>query len=198
MQLDCLLVARDPQVRRALSPLLSTLSIEPKACGSADDALAALRTVKYDSVIVDCVDIENGGKLLRDMRHNTANVKTIAVALLPNNAGREWVQLPAHFLLEKPISYDMAARTMRLARDLMLQDKRRYFRHRVEFKATLIMGKDQLEVAGTNISSGGMAVQSPIALQTSTQCRVDFTLPNLQMPLSAAGEIVWANAENAA
>jgi DNA-binding response OmpR family regulator len=198
MLLECLVVARDPQVQRTLSPLLSSMNIQLRTSNTLEDATLKMRDVKYDSVIVDCVDLPGAGDLLRNMRKNSANAKTIALALTPVKPGREWVTLPAHFLLEKPISMEMAARTIRLMRDLMTQEKRRYFRYAVMFTASVTQNAGRIDVQGTNVSAGGMAVKTTKPLQVGSKCGVEFMLPGMKSTAIATGEVVWANAQNQA
>ena len=82
MRLDCLVVARDSNLLRVLTAALVQAKIEPKVCATAEDALARLHAVKFDAVMVDCVEFEQGFEVLHSIRKTPPNRRTLVFAIV--------------------------------------------------------------------------------------------------------------------
>ncbi len=192
--MDCLLVARDPNLLRVLTTTLNQLVIESSVCPDAEEALDWLHRTKFDSVLVDCVEFDaDAVRVLQSVRRAEPNSHAIVLALVDQDPPAPRSELGANFVLERPLQPDLLARSLRAARSLMIQERRRYFRHPVDLSASLIRGHNEVRVTMTNVSSGGLAFRTEKPLNVGWSGQVEFTLPEVRLRMECQGEIVWLN-----
>jgi CheY-like chemotaxis protein len=195
MELESLLLSRDPQVIRVLRPTLEKLSIDVEVCRGARSGSEILSSEKFDAVIVDCDDLQGGLEVLEGLRKGTSNKNSVAFAILNGNTTTQKAfQLGANFVLQKPISALNAMRCFSAAVGFMARERRRYFRHPVEISVTLVFGQDQeLKATTSNISEGGMAILFRGKLPKGGVSKVVFTLPDTHIAMEPKAEIAWAD-----
>ena len=160
MQLESLLLSRDPEVIRVLQPALEKLSIDVEVCGGVSSGQEILRTEKFDAVLVDCDDVQGALGVLESLRKSASNKNSVTFAILNGaTSTQQAFQMGANFVLQKPISAVNANRCLGAAINFMIRERRRYFRHPVELPATITFSEgDKLKATMTNISEGGMAI----------------------------------------
>jgi CheY-like chemotaxis protein len=199
MILDCLVVVRDPTLLRVLTGSLGQAGIAAKVCASAEDAIARLRDVKFDSVMVDCVELEEGAEVLRSVRRSPPNRKSIVFAIVDEECSpQERAATGANFVLERPIHPDLLNRSLRAARSLMVQEHRRYFRYKVDIAVSLILGNNERRVTATNISSGGMAIECDKPIELGWTGTIEFSIKEIGLHMQVKGEAVWLSADRQA
>ena len=197
MAMDCLVLLSDPKLQCVLSGLLGGLDIAVHLAVDPDEALGAMMQTKFDAVIVDCCEFANGAAIIRSMRQLAPNGKTIAFAILPADMPQHLrTEIQAHFVIQQPLSVDLMTRSLRAARDMMLQERRRYFRYAIELRVTLETMHagamyEELQVRTTNLSAGGMAVVVNAHLKPSWFGKIQFSLPEGGGRIEARGEIAW-------
>src|SRR6202023_2225905 len=77
---------------------------------------------------------------------------------------------------------------------MMPRERRRYYRHPLDFTVTAIFGNDErLEAKATNISEGGMAVSFSEPLPASGLSKVSFVLPEMPAALEFRADLAWAD-----
>ncbi|HZQ90234.1 MAG TPA: PilZ domain-containing protein [Terriglobales bacterium] len=196
MTLECLLVVRNPTLLRVLTDHLESAGIHPNVCAAADDALARLQATKFDAVMVDCVEVEDGAEVLRTVRASAPNRRAIVFAIVDGESTpRERAEMGANFVLERPISPDLLGRSLRAARNLMLQERRRYFRLPVSFGVSLLSGNNEIRGTVTNVSSGGLAFQLDRKIEVGWLGQVEFTVTEIKLKMEVKGEVVWLSPE---
>jgi CheY-like chemotaxis protein len=195
MELESLLLSRDPQVIRVLRPTLEKLSIDVEVCGGARSGSEILSSEKFDAVIVDCDDLEGGLEVLEGLRKRTSNKNSVAFAILNGNTTTQKAfQLGANFVLQKPISALNAMRCFSAAVGFISRERHRYFRYPVEIPVTAVFGQDQeLKATTSNISEGGMAIRFPGKLPDRGISKVVFTLPDTNISMEPKAEIAWVD-----
>jgi CheY-like chemotaxis protein len=195
MELESLLLSRDPQVIRVLRPTLEKLSIDVEVCRGARSGNEILSSEKFDAVIVDCDDLQGGLEVLEGLRKGRSNKNSVAFAILNGNTTTQKAfQLGANFVLQKPISPLNAMRCFSAAVGFMARERRRYFRHRVEIPITIVFGQgEELKATTTNISEGGMAIRFRGKLPKGGVSKVVFALPETHISMEPKGEIAWAD-----
>ena len=82
MQLESLLLSRDPEVIRVLQPTLEKLAIDVEVCRGVKSGNEILTTEKFDAVIVDCDDLKGGLDGLANLKKNASNRNSVAFAIL--------------------------------------------------------------------------------------------------------------------
>jgi hypothetical protein len=151
-----------------------------------------MRDARLDAVIVDCCDFAEGPQLIRTMRRMPANTHAIAFAVMPQNAtSQACSQTEAHFVLQQPLSIDLLTRTFRAARNLMLQEQRRFFRYPVQTAVTLSGSSGELRGRCTNLSAGGLALLPLEGLESTWSGKVKFELPERGGTVEGRAEVAW-------
>jgi len=195
MGLQSLLVSRDTQVIRVLRPTLEKLAIEVEVCRGARSGNEILLSEKFDGVIVDCDDLQGGLDLLQDLRKGTSNKNSVAFAILNGQTTTQRAfELGANFVLQKPISPLNASRCFSAAVGFMARERRRYFRHAVDFPVRALFGQEsELKATATNVSEGGMALRFKGKLPKGGLSKIAFSLPGSSVSLELRGDIAWAD-----
>jgi CheY-like chemotaxis protein len=195
MELESLLLCRDPDTLRIFRRALDDLGIRVEIATVAESALERLDRNKFDAVIVDCDDLAGGAEVLTGVQQSPSNKRAIAIAII-NGATtmRAAFEMGAHFALDKPITSERALRALRAAHGFMVTEQRRYFRHPVDSQAYLSFGVvRQLPCRTTNISEGGMAVSLREQISPNWMVEVRFELPGVPEPLEVKGEFAWSD-----
>jgi len=195
MSFATLLLSRDPDLVRPLRTALESHSIGVEICVGPNAGVEILTAEHFDSVFVDCDDIEGGAQLLRDLRSMPANKSSVAIAVLnQRTTTAEAFQLGANFVVQKPMSTANADRCANAAVAMMTREKRRYYRHAQNFAVTAIFGKDEArEANATNLSEGGMAVSFNEPLPASGLTKIHFYLPGLNTLMELRADVAWSD-----
>jgi len=73
----------------------------------------------------------------------------------------------------------------------MNAQQQRYFRVTIETPVLLQWEGKQVMATGVNVSSGGLAIQSPIGLPHSSVIEISFTLPETNSTIEAKAKVLW-------
>jgi len=84
-----------------------------------------------------------------------------------------------------------------ISKDLLEQERRRYFRHAVNLAVSLSDGTSEQQARMTNLSGGGMAVRLTKPVKRGTALDFAFELAP-GMRVSGKGELTWVNSEGVA
>lgn len=194
--LKALLLTRDQEILRVIRRVLDTVAIEMETATSTDTARQILARRKFDSVLIDCDDVQSGCDVIRELRKGRSNAKSIVFAITNKiTSVKDAFELGANFVLEKPISADRATRSLRAAHGLIMRERRRYHRHPVKATAHLSYGSNR-DVATplSNISEGGIGLAASRTPEMKGPVSLRLELPGCKRFLEAKGEFVWATA----
>ena len=193
MQLESLLLSRDPEVIRVVQPALEKLSIDVEVCRGVNSGQEILRTERFDAIIVDCDDLKGALGVLEGLRKSVSNKNSATFAIVNGNTTTQQAfKMGANFVLQKPISALNAKRCFSAAVNFMMRERRRYFRHPVEMPATLSFGEGQkMKVTVTNLSEGGMAIFFRGPLPKGRVSTVSFNLPGAASALEPKVQVAW-------
>src|ERR1700749_945828 len=158
MTLESILLSQDQEVVRVLRPTLEKLSIDVEICSEARYGADILITDKFDAVIFYCDDLSGGLALLQGLRNTPSNKNSVAFAVLngKRTTNQDAFGMGANFVLQKPIRTLNASRRFRAALNLMLKERRRYFRQAVKMDVSVVLEGKALHATSTNISEGGI------------------------------------------
>jgi c-di-GMP-binding flagellar brake protein YcgR len=196
MSLQSLVFCPDEKIVRVLRRVLSDLEIAVERCGDADSAIRKLPRQRFEAVIVDCSDEDVASQVLRSARSAPCNKHAVAVAIVDGTTKlRSAFELGAHFVLYKPISSERAKASFRAVRAMMKRERRRNIRVAIEIPVTLTV-KDggQQRAATSDLSEGGIAIQSSQRPKKQGPMSVQFTLPGTSHVVKCMGEVAWENA----
>ncbi len=193
MQLESLLLSRDPEVIRVVQPALEKLSIDVEVCRGVNSGQEILRTERFDAIIVDCDDLKGALGVLEGLRKSVSNKNSVTFAIVNGSTTTQQAfKMGANFVLQKPISALNARRCFSAAVNFMMRERRRYFRHPVEMPATLSFGEGQkMKVTVTNLSEGGMAIFFRGPLPKGGVSTVSFNLPGAASALEPKVQVAW-------
>jgi DNA-binding response OmpR family regulator len=195
MNLDSLLISRDADLLGVLRPALEKISVDVNICPESLPAHDLLAKKKFDAVIIDCDDLQNGFDLLRNLRQSQSNAKSVAFAVVNGKTTtQEAFHSGANFVLQKPLTPLHAARCLNAALNFMVRERRRYFRHPVEMPLRISLSNaHELSAATTNLSEGGMAIRVVGKLPKDANAKFHFTLPSSTITLELKGQIAWSD-----
>jgi DNA-binding NtrC family response regulator len=195
MPLESLLVSRDSDVIQVLQQTMSKLSIDVEVCRGARSSTEILASEKFDAVIVDCDDLQNGVDVLKDLRKSPSNRSSVAFAILNGSTtAHQAFELGATFVMQKPLTPLNAMRCLSAGLGLMVRERRRYFRYTVELEVVFQLDKGQeIKARTTNVSEGGMAIRTVAALGRGDVGKVTLVLPESRGNVEAKAEMVWVD-----
>jgi CheY-like chemotaxis protein len=178
-----------------LRPALEKISVDIEICTGFHDGANMLAKRKFDAVIVDCDDLQNGFDLLRSLRQTQSNAKSVAFAVVNGKTTtQEAFQSGANFVLQKPLTQMQASRCFNAALNFMVRERRRYSRHPVEIPLRICLpNNEELTATSTNVSEGGMAIRFLGKLPKDTRAQLRFTLPASSISLELKAEVAWAD-----
>ncbi len=155
-----------------------------------------LRRRKLDAVIVD-FDLEGAGRFLASIRAGNANRLAPIFACLSSQTQKQYALTSgANFLLQKPLSVEGVKHAFGSAHDMMLRERRRYFRHPVYLPIAVACENEEHRLTTLNLSEGGAAIRGHRPLDSGTLVTFRFALPTAH-EIAGQGEIVWSNEEGA-
>lgn len=195
MNLDSLLISRDASLLGVLRPALEKISVDVQVSTDSRTGNDLLAKEKFDAVIIDCDDLENGFSLLKNLRQTQSNAKSVAFAVVNGKTTtQEAFQSGANFVLQKPLTPLQAVRCFNAALNFMVRERRRYFRHPVDMPLRISLSNDQeMTGAATNVSEGGMAIRILGKLPKDGGGKFAFTLPGTSTSLELKGQIAWSD-----
>jgi DNA-binding response OmpR family regulator len=197
MSLQSLVFCSDEKIVRVLRRVLSDLEIAVERCSDADSAIRKLTRQRFEAVIVDCTDEHLASQVLKSARSAPCNKHAVAVAIVDGTTKlRSAFELGAHFVLYKPISSERAKASFRAVRAMMKRERRRNIRVAIEIPVTLAIkdGAGQQRAVTSDLSEGGIAIQSSQRPKKMGAMSVQFTLPGTSHVVKCMGEIAWENA----
>lgn len=195
MNLESLLISRDAALLGVLRPALEKISVNVHVCAESQPGSDLLAKRKFDAVIIDCDDLQNGFDLLRTLRQTQSNAKSVSFAVLNGKTTtQEAFKSGANFVLQKPLTPLHAARCFNAALNFMVRERRRYFRYPVEMPLRICLPQNQeMTATSTNLSEGGMAIRILGKLPKNAEAQFRFTLPGVNISLELKGEVAWAD-----
>jgi len=179
-------------VHKAAVSMNACANLAPEICAAEE----FLRRRKLDAVIVD-FDLEGAGRFLAWIRTGNANRMAPIFACLSSQTQRQYALTSgANFLLQKPLSVEGVRHVFGSAHDMMLRERRRYFRHPVYLHIAVGCENQEHRFTTLNLSEGGAAIRGHHLLDSGTLVTFRFVLLT-EHDIAGQGEIVWSNEEGA-
>lgn len=185
MELECLLVCKEDMAYRTLSRVLCDLSIAVDHCVSAEGARSSLAEGSHDLIVLEWEGSESS-KLVHQLwsKHKKPTVVAICEDSSPVTG--------AHFTISKPVTYDAAMSSLRLAYSRMLLEYRLHTRFAV---MTDTIAKDQhgrtFAITVLDIGDRGVGIKSQRPLISGTELTFALPLYGIPSPLTLQVRTVW-------
>jgi hypothetical protein len=197
IELEFLLVSNDYATLTAVSGGMKKYGAKFSLVPTAEAARDYLERKKIDGVFVD-MQVSGTLELIEAIRKGSSNGKVAIFACVHNS--RETtatLNAGANFVLRTPLSAGGVALHITIAKDIMLRERRRYFRHSVNIPVTLKDEGGEQRGRVINLSEGGMAVRAMRGLKQWTVIEFAMELA-LGMDISGKGQVAWTSSEGMA
>jgi DNA-binding response OmpR family regulator len=194
--LEAVVVSCDTQLLHTVIESLHNSGVDTVTFADASAATDYISTRKVDAVIVDS-EVAAANTLSMKVRQTPSNSRTPTFATVHSRDLYGELAAFAHFIMEKPVSQEHFNRALRAAHDLMLLERRRYHRQRLEIPGTVTRDNGQLVCEGTiiNVSENGLAVRCANGLRRQELIEIEFSLPGMATKLRCSGEVIWTDSQ---
>jgi DNA-binding response OmpR family regulator len=195
--LTALLLSTDPGPRGTTEKVLEEYGFSVKVAGSVAAASQLIKSTKFDLAIYDN-DVP-GALDLAAGRSPLANPKLV-FALVRNTNRNEATGKRVHFVVQKPFTADLFARSLRAAYGTMLRDRRISFRHPVQIKplSTVLVqerGNQTLQASTiVDLSQTGLCIHTLEILPQGASLEIEFKLPEDRGLIHVTGSVMWTRA----
>ena len=197
LALEFVLVSSDYATMQAVSKAVKKFGSKFVLVPTAYEARECLNRRKIDGLFVDMA-VPGALGLIESTRKGASNNKAVIFACLVNaKESAQTLALGANFLLRKPLTEDGVAMHITIAKELLLRERRRYFRHAANLSVTLKEGVAEQQARITNLSGGGMAVRTVKPLKPGAVLDFTFEL-SMGARISGRGQVAWVNSEGMA
>ena len=196
-ELELLLVSNDYATLTAVSGGVKKFGAKFALVPTAEAGREYLERKKIDGVFVD-TQVAGAIEMIEAVRRGPSNAKAAIFACVKSS--RETtaaLNAGANFVLKSPLTIDNVALHIAIAKEIMLREKRRYFRHPVNRPVTLRDGGAEQLGRVTNLSEGGMAVRGSKPLKKAAGVEFEFEL-GLGAELHGKGLVAWTSSEGMA
>jgi DNA-binding response OmpR family regulator len=192
--LRTLLVTPDNSLAGMFVELFKELDIEAQPSTTTVGIPDELQRDKYEAVMLDFDRVPDAGAILAKLREIPSSKTAVVFALVSDPKDRQAVlKSGANLLFERPVEPSKIRRAISAAYDLMARERRRYFRCTVKLPVLLIPANSRFDSRCTsiNVSSGGIALMTPLVLTPGDQAEVIFPLPGMDSLVRAIGTVIW-------
>jgi hypothetical protein len=188
-----LLVSNDAVAVGQVVGGMRKFAILPEICTQVPAAAGLIYTRKYEAVLVDLAMGEHVGSLLEKVRLSPSNQNSVTF-IIGDPCQYVGPPLRPNFVIRKPLSDSLLESTLRAALGSIIHEYRRYFRCAIASPITLQIGDEgTFACEMINISEGGVAVNTAIALPVGEEARAQFRLPGEAAAFDVQAEICWSD-----
>jgi len=196
-ELEFLLVSNDYATLTAVSGGVKKFDAKFGLVPTSEAARDYLERKKIDGVFVD-MKVPGTLEMIEAVRKGSSNGKAAIFACVQTS--RETtaaLNAGANFVLRAPLSVEAVALHITIAKDIMLRERRRYFRHPANIPVTLHEGEAEQQARITNLSEGGMAIRGMKNLKHAALLEFWFDL-DFAVEISGKGQVAWTNSDGMA
>jgi ActR/RegA family two-component response regulator len=190
-----LVVSEDAVITKQLSDAMEELALSVEVCGKIADALDRVNHTKLEVAVID-LSLGNQAILFLERVRASASNRTAITFAVTNNSAQTAAALKggSAFTLQKPLTIEAIRHTFKAAYGLIVRERRRYFRYPIAVPAAGTR-KGESEIFGKtiNISEKGMALSTSTPLAPGTELKIQFTLPDPRLDLTADCKVCWNN-----
>jgi len=200
MQRRALIVDDDPETRRLIERVLSSVGIDSLALTQSVEAKPVLEQLKFDIAFLDFnLQFPDGAELTRRMRERGPNCMTPVVLISDDqepSAMHKGFSAGASFFLYKPVDKDRVLRLVRAAQGRMEYEKRRTRRVPLKSKIQLRTAGQEIDGETVDISMEGLLVKASKIAPVGSPVDVRLHLSQGMRPILGSGAVVRHAPEN--
>jgi len=196
MALTSLVVCADAKAVQVLSRILREMGIRTEHCGDPQQAINRFKTDRFDALLVDCENEAAAKQVVTAAKSSATNKNSLVIAIADStNNVREILAEGVSFILYKPLSADRVSNSLRAARSLLPNERRRKPRVPLYGPVSITYGTAENVPANlVDLSEQGVAIRAERALAPSAKVYFEFRLPDHgSSTVRLAGEVVWTD-----
>lgn len=192
MLLQAILVSRDVGSTGLITSAFRGAVIDIRVVREIDEVVHAITATKFDALIADYGSVPEAPQVLAALRKSPSNHGAIAFAVIDAQTDTSAIlQGGADFVLQKPLNAERVTDILRVARERMLRERRRYLRHGVEAACWMKGRNGESHAQLRNVSEGGIGIEVAESALLEADLRFRFTLPDADVPIDGKGELAW-------
>jgi hypothetical protein len=187
-----LVVTLDPWLGTTFSDVSKEFGIYTQTSSSARGVPEELGRERFEALLVDFDTVSDSAPILVTLRGSPSNKSAIVLAVATGAERRQQaISLGVNFVFERPLEIKDLRVALTTAYELMVRERRRYFRCSIEFPVQLTRSNStEIQCTTANVSRNGMAVRSPTAFNPGESLEIALDLPTGKTVL-AQGAVVW-------
>jgi CheY-like chemotaxis protein len=201
--LTALLLCNDDESLQVIDRTFEDYSVSTYFCMNGQTANVSASQRKFDLLMLDFD--EPGADELIDFRPTDLwGYPSVVIAIGSNpDVMKQALSKRVHFTLQKPFTPELMSNTLKAGYSLIVQEKRKSFRHPVciEANATFLQDKTRCVMQNTkilDISQTGIRLQSDLTILKDSVVFLDFKLPETEIALSIIGKAMWSDSSGRA
>ena len=191
MKPEALILTGDLELSQAIRAAVERFGIATGSNVKGGDVLEELQRNKFDLVVVDCSNIEQGCAALREIRLSPTHRSAVSIAIVGEHGNREQVSDAGADFIVSHANYPVEiATTLRSAYGLILRERGRYSRFPLVAEVHVRCGTLSSDGWILNVSQGGVCVRG-IDQPLSGPLQMWFALDEGSAPIELVGAVVW-------
>jgi len=197
MKPEALILTSDLELSESVRAAVERFGIATGVGLDATDTRRELEKNKFDLIVVDCSDLEQGCAALREMRLNRTHRSAVSIAIIGNPENRKHVsEAGADFVISHTNYQVEIAATLRSAYGLILRERGRYSRFPLVAEVNVRCGALVADGWILNVSQGGLCIRGIDQLLHGA-VQLLFALEDGGARIEVAGTKVWQRGDMA-
>jgi len=199
-EMKALIVCRDPETIGIFSHLFREVGVQTQTCESESHVLARLTSSKFEAVMMDFDGLSGCPDVIKSVRAVRPNQDIALFAIASESQTKAAAStLSNTFVIERPLVLSEIRSLLRTLYGRMVRSSQAYFRMNVEIPVSLGRASGPvLQCTTVNVSQNGMAVLTPVSLDSGELLHLVFAIPHTDAVVSAEGTVIWDNGQGKA
>lgn len=188
-----LVVTTDQGLSAAFSDISRELGISVQVAQGSTDVPQELHREKYEALLIDFDRITDAVPIVTSFRESPWNKQSVVLAVATGVSLKQHaITQGANFVFERPFVPGEIRRALQASYEIMIQERRRYFRYSVELPVE-IRRRDEVPIlaASMNVSSAGMAFVSNAVFELGEPLKLVFRLEEADTTITTYAVVVW-------
>lgn len=191
MKPEALILTGNVELSQAIRAAVERFGIATGAGVKGGDVLEELQRNKFDLVVVDCLNVEQGCAALREIRLSPTHRSAVSIAIVGEHGSREQVSEAGADFIVSHANYPVEiATTLRSAYGLILRERGRYSRFPLVAEVHVQCGEFSTDAWILNVSQGGVCIRG-IEQPLSGGLHLRFAFEDTGRLVELTGNVVW-------
>ena len=191
MKPEALILTGNLELSQAIRAAVERFGIATGSGAKGGDVLEELQRNKFDLVVVDCSNIEQGCAALREIRLSPTHRSAVSIAIVGEDGSREQVSEAGADFIVSHANYPVEiATTLRSAYGLILRERGRYSRFALVAEVHVLCGAFSTDAWILNVSQGGVCIRG-IDEPLSGSLHMRFAFEDGGPLVELTGNVVW-------